>query len=95
MLRIITNHNWRQFTYRYDVPDEVLKDQFDWLDEETIDGFFCYKGYWYHTSQFTCIVGGDEPINLWHGVHNDSFFSGVLVRLSDDAETYQVGTFLS
>jgi hypothetical protein len=45
--KIITNHHNRPFRYRYEVPDEVLADQFDHLDEDDgFDGFFCYRNIW-------------------------------------------------
>lgn len=88
--RVITNLNWRDFVYRADVPEEVLNDQFDWTDDDDCDGFIHYRGTWYHLSQF--MVGGIEG---WQGSHGDSFFSGVVINLSDDGEQYQIGTYLS
>lgn len=96
--RVYTNNHWRDFTYRSDVPEAVLKSDFDWTTEDDIDGFFCYKGVWYHTSQFMRFgypPGGEPPALFkgWHGYLNDSFHSGVVIRMSDDGEQFQVGTF--
>jgi len=89
-LDIITNRHWREFIYRCDVPESVLADQFDYLDEETPDGFIHYRGSWYHINEFTnCSIDG------WHGQRSDSFFSAVLIRLSDDGEQYQIALALS
>lgn len=90
MLSIRTNHQWREFTYRWDVPERILKSEFDWTDDDDADGYFQYKGYWYHVSQFM-----RTDLEGWHGIHNDSFFSGVLIRLADDGERFQVATFCS
>ena len=50
-LTIKTNRRWRDFVYRHDVPAKVLADQFDYQDgEDVIDGFFCYRGRWYHSA---------------------------------------------
>jgi hypothetical protein len=89
-MNITTNNQWRDFLYRYEVPDEVLKGEFDWLDEDDQDGFFRYRGVWYHLSMFmrTAIEG-------WQGIHNDSMFSGVLIEVSRDGEQYRVGTVIS
>lgn len=89
-MNITTNNQWRDFLYRYEVPDEVLKSEFDWLDEDDHDGFFRYRGVWYHLSMFmrTAIEG-------WQGIHNDSAFSGVLIEVSRDGEQYRVGTVIS
>lgn len=89
-LKIRTNRHWREFKGWHDVPVKVLCD-FDWLGEDDRhDGFIHYKGYWYHVSQFE-----RRSVDGWHGVHCDSFFSGVLIRLSDDGEQYQIATFVS
>jgi len=59
-----------------------------------LDGYFSYKGHWYHTSGFTHapkeVFGGK-----WSGYAGDSFFSGVLIELADDGEEYRVGTYIS
>lgn len=102
-LKITTNNHNRKFSYRYEVPASILEDQFDYQDPEDItDGFFKYKGYWYHTDQFMSlpaviseIWAPDSPMRSWHGVLNDSMCSGVLIRLSDDGEEYQVAWFCS
>ena len=80
----------KHFRYRYEVPASILERWFDWLDEDSDDGFFCYRGTWYHLSQF--ISAND---NGWQGYHSDSYFSGVVLRLSPDGETYIVGTYIS
>lgn len=92
-MKITTNHNWRAFCYRDEVPASVLADQFDYLDEETFDGFICYRGAWYHLSDFE--RRDPRSIEGWHGVHCDSFFSGVVIRLSSDGERYQIGTMIA
>ena len=94
---IRTNKHWRQFVYRYDVPAEALSSQFDWTDRDFkkngdySDGFLCYRGTWYHLGDF--MQGGLHADDTWHGHHGDSFFSGVLIRLSDDGEEYQIATY--
>jgi len=84
----ITNNHWRQFRYRDEVPAKVLADQFDYQDEDTTDGYFEYKGYWYHLDMFMRCSGD------WEGSHGDSAFSGVMIRLSQDCEEYQVATWI-
>ena len=91
---IKTNRRWRDLVYRHDVPAKVLADQFDYQDaEDIIDGFLCYRGRWYHLDQFTRSSGG--PLAEWDGVHNDSYFSGIAIKVSQDGERYQVATFYS
>lgn len=94
VLQIKTNNHWRKFVTRWDVPEKILNDQFDYLDTENIDGFFCYRGHWYHLSEFMRI-DQTSPLRDWHGCASDSFYSGVLIKLSPDGECFQVGTYFS
>lgn len=84
-MRITTNNHHREFLYRADVPADVLEDQFDHVDSD--DGFFKYKGTWYHVSDFMRLPESSE----WHGAHAWGVWGGVVIRLADDGETYQVG----
>lgn len=95
--KIRTNRKWRDFTYRSDVPEKVLADQFDYQDAEAVsDGFFRYLGTWYHTDQFMRFESaGDSPLKDWHGYAGDSFFSGVVIRIHEDGDRYQVGRYYS
>lgn len=94
-LKIITNNHWHNFLYGYELTEEEKK-EFDWLSEEEIetDTFFRYRGNCYSLSEFMRIPKGMFPSN-WHGYHSDSFFSGILIEVSEDAETYKVGLYLS
>ena len=105
-LMIKTDYKWREFVYRSDVPAKVLKSQFDWTDEafeehgDYSDGFFRYRGYWYHLNDFmttrdTFKSDTSSPIKAWDGYHGDSYFSGVLIKLSKDGERFQVATYFS
>ena len=93
-----TDKKWKQLKYRSEVPLNILKSEFDYQDEEEIfDGFFCYRGHWYHTDQFFTI-GSDNPLAnaagiKWNGYLSDSFYSGILVELSNDGESYRVATY--
>ena len=95
-MSVTTNHHWRPFLSRLDVPTGILVSQFDWTDADFAahgdysDGFICYRNTWYHLGDF--MRGG---VDGWHGSHANSFFSGVLIRLSDDGEEYQIGTWLA
>ena len=94
---IKTDHKWKMFKYRNEVPKRILKDQFSYLDEEDdIDGFFVYRGSWYHLSDFMRLEK-HNPLRVlgWQGFASDSFFSGVAIKISDDGETYQVALVIS
>lgn len=92
---IKTNRQWRDLIYRADVPVKVLADQFEYLSEdEYSDGFFCYRGRWYHISEFMRIENNPD-LAAWHGYASDSYFSGVLIKLSSDGERVTCGTYCS
>jgi|TARA_R110002020_G_scaffold144633_3_gene317688 hypothetical protein len=106
MIKIITNNHDRPFLYRHEVPQVILNGDLDWTDENDNDGYFCYRGIWYHTGQFmrfcgTAWIESPDPTvsstevqsDKWDGYHGDSFFSGILIKLSDDCETYRIATY--
>lgn len=100
-LQITTNNHERFFKYRHDVPEKILKEQFDYQDPETHDGFFKFKGHWYHLDQFCRFDNGRGgksvmPFDFqgWDGYYPYGFSSGVLIKIGDDLETYKVATYL-
>ena len=95
-LKVITDRKWKQFKYRNEVPKRVLAREFDYQDGEsdTLDGFFCYRKRWYHLDGFMCIDKNSPFPKQWNGYASDSFFSGVLIEVSHDGETYRVGTYI-
>jgi hypothetical protein len=95
-LEIITDHKWKQFKYGYEVPAKVMADQFSHMDKETQDaGFLQYRGYWYHLSDFMRINKNAPFGRKWNGYLSDTFFSGILIEVSEDGETYRVGRYYS
>lgn len=93
---IKTNFHWRDFKYRDEVPAKVLAEQFNHLEEEdAIDGFFKYRGWWYHVSDFLRLENAMLIQKGWQGYHADSYFSGRLLRVSNDGERYQVATYIT
>ena len=92
---IKTNRNWRDLVYRCDVPAAILASQFDYLSEDGApDGFFRYRGHWYHVSDFVR-VERNADLAGWDGYSSDSYFSGVVIKLSSDGERYRVGAYFS
>ena len=105
-MKVITNNNWRNFCYRDEVPEKVLQNDFDWTKDDFIqygdyaDGFFQYKGTWYHIDEF---MANSYPFNgvpldcqkNWDAFYSDTFFSGVAIKISDDGEQYQIALVLS
>lgn len=97
-MKIQSNYHWRPFVYRADVPPAILASEFDWLDAEADDGFFKYRGWWYHVSEFYGTAGldafGMAAMDVWDAHYPDSFYSGIVIRFGED-DQYQVGTYYS
>lgn len=91
--KIYSNYQWREFMYRDEVPQSVLDDEFSYHDDDVTDGYFRYKGVWYHLDMF--MRGDPTGDGYWDGAHGDSFFSGVVIKLSDDGDAFQVGTYIA
>jgi hypothetical protein len=92
-MKIITDNRWRDFTYRYDVPEAVLADQFDYLSDYD-DYYFQYRGWWYHVSDFPRTdTTGDLFAAGWQGAASDTVWSGVLLAISDDGDQFKVGRY--
>jgi hypothetical protein len=96
-LTITTDHKWKDLKYHYEVPAKVLADQFDHLDPEDngYDGYIQYRGRWYHLSDFMTLDKSNPLHGHWKAYLSDSFYSGIVLRLSNDCEQYQIGTFTS
>lgn len=89
-MKIITNKQWRDFICGYDVPESVKQSEYCHLsDVEACDGFIKYRGNYYHLSDFLVT----DDISEWQGVHCDSAFSGILIKVLDDGEQYQIAHF--
>ncbi len=94
-LLVRSDRRWKDLVSGYDVPEDVRKSQFDWLDDsENSDGFFKHHGTWYHLSQFMRVPPESElQMDGWDGYEADSFSTGTVVKVSRDGEQYKVGTY--
>ena len=96
-LKIKTDHKWRNLLYGYELPQKVRKD-FDYLTDEeyATRNFPKYRGYYYDVGEFERIPElAEAPMKQWHGYQSDSYFSGILIRFSEDGEQYQIATYFS
>ncbi len=102
---IITNNHWNNFLYGYELPEKV-KNDFDWIDIDEIEGhsFIKYRNCYYSLSDFmsfhNTVHYGQAPVKGdfgygWDGYKGDSFFSGVIIKVSDCGDMYKIGTYLS
>jgi len=92
---ITTDNKWKPFKNGYEVPEKVLKEDFDWMDDdEKTDGFINYRKCWYHISEFMTIPK-ESSIDGWQAMSPDSAFSAVLLQVSNDGEEYKIGTYVT
>jgi len=96
-MNIISNYQYRNFLYGYELPEKIRAD-FDYVDDIDSASFIKYRGQYYSIDDFMVIQTGPNAISEfaeWHGYYSDSFFSGILIRLSDDHEQYQIATYIN
>lgn len=98
-MKIITNNVPRNTIDAYELTEKE-RQEFDYLDWEAIDEgnesgplFFRYKCQLYNTGEF--MRTESEELKDWQGISADGYFSGVLVKFSDDMEQVIVGRYYS
>ena len=85
---IITNHIYREI--EYGVPE--------WRMDETeaeLEPFFRYKGNQYFFSEIERPTSHPVEFNGWDAWVPDSYFSGIIVKFSEDGESVKVGRYYS
>lgn len=87
-ITIKTNNVPRDFVYLWQLDDKEqnkIRKQFDYYTEEELEeqSFFKYQGFWYALSDFLR-VENDGTFKDWDGYHQDSYFSGQLIKLTTD-----------
>jgi len=96
-LTIITNNVPRFTVDAYELTPAERRD-FDYLDWDAIDRgesgatFFRYRGNLYDLSEILAAPGSLAP---WEGYASDSYFSGIVVRFTNDSEEVIVGRYYS
>mgnify|MGYP001818557146 CR=1 FL=1 len=99
-MKIITNNQYRNLIYGYELSDTEKQD-FDYIDDIDSHDFIKYKSEVYDPSEFM-VTPYDEParqelnkLSAWDGYQSDSFFSGIVIKYSDDFELVKIGTYIS
>lgn len=89
---ITTDNKWKQFIFGIDLTPKERK-EFDYMSDEEIDYnyFIRYRKCVYSLSDFMTT----KHFPGWDGYRGDSFFSGVVIKLSNDCESYKIGTYIS
>lgn len=98
-LTITTNNVPRNVIDAYELTPAERSD-FDYLNwteiEQGTDSatFFRFKGTLYDLGEFMH-TGNMPEFTKWHGYQSDSFFSGILVRYTEDMEQVIIATYYS
>ena len=70
----------------------------DWAEDD-VEASFRYRGHRYYLSEFMRMGYGGGWVPDWlkefDGQAGDSFFSGILVKLSNDGEAVKAFTYIS
>jgi hypothetical protein len=92
---IKTDHKWKNFLYGYELTAKE-KAEFDYMTDEDIDcGSFIRYRKWIYSLEDFMRIENNPALAGWSGYSSDSFFSGVVMKISDDGEQYKVGTYIS
>ena len=95
-MKITTDHKWKPFTCFGDIPK---KDQKDHVGNYNCDdpselSFIIYHGSVYSIDDFLWIPENSSLATLgYHGYLGESYFSGVLIKLSDCGDLYQIASY--
>ena len=100
-VKITTNNIPRPVVHGWELTAEELK-EFDYLKGEQLweASFFRYRGEVYNLGEFSAFnrsfawLGAPEEYREWDGYMSDSFFSGILVKYSEDCEEVIVATYI-
>lgn len=99
-MEIVSNNVPRQVFYGYELTDKE-RIEFDYLEEDELRerAFFKYKGETYDMGEFMRVTDvmalHNDQLKDWHGYMADSYFSGILVRYTDNDDEIVVGQFFS
>lgn len=90
-ITVKSNNIPRAVVRGYELTDKE-KAEFDYYtnDELDIALFFRYKGEVYDTGEFLLAPDSLKP---WQGYSSSSYFSGVVIKYTDDMENVIVGVY--
>lgn len=103
-MQIISNYHKRPIIYGFELSERWRK-EFDYLENDELDSqmFVKYHDWIYSIGDFTNLhnrmwVSEDtaKQFKGWDGYINDTFFSGILVKVDkEDTEYVTMGRFFS
>lgn len=90
-MRIITNHHYRDILSAREVPGEILKKEFDWVESPEVP-FIKYKGEYYCLLDFqpTSFFGSFQEFDAVFGL---SYYSGIAIKRNKEGDKVKVAYF--
>ena len=94
-LVIKTDNKWRNILHGFELPKKWRK-EFNYMSEEDFNNgaFISYGRQIYSFDEFER-ASGELRAKGWDGVKHDSFFSGLVMKVSRNEEEYMIGRFTS
>lgn len=96
-MKITTNNQPRPVIYGFELSDKE-KQEFEYIDDVDSAQFFRYKGAVYDLNEFQRVTDTMENchgFNGWQGFLSDSYFSGIVLKYTEDYESVIIGRFYS
>lgn len=99
-LKIFGNNHNVPIIYGYELSDKWKK-EFDYYEPEELETntFFKYKGWIYDLGEFMRISSNNSPFEecpiKFDGYISETFFSGVLVKFTEDCDFVKVYHYYS
>lgn len=91
-IRIYGNGHW--IPMEYGVPDWHEPDPDCEFQDAGVESCFRYKGHKYFLEEFMRMDKNSPFGKEFHAYKSDSFFSGILIMLSEDGEAIKAYTYI-
>jgi len=96
-LAVKTNNVPRDLISAFELPAakySELRKEYDWMEDQDFDYamFFEYRGQVYALADFMR-TEGDILRDGWQGILNETFFSGLVIKIVESCERIVVGRY--
>lgn len=91
-MTIKTDNKWKYLKSGDELPKKWRK-EFDYLTNAQYADirFAYYNKYYYDVQEFMRLEGAEIGFRGWDGYQGDTYFSGTVIKLSNDGERYKIG----
>ena len=96
-MKVKTNNHYRPVLSWHELTDKEQNEYCDAYEDVENSTFFRYRKFCYDLNDFLRVndslygCGQKHELYGWDGYQNDTFFSSVLVKFSNDHESVKVG----